>query len=458
MNLEEFKINETASVKDAINKIEKNQKKFILIENNQKQIKGVFTDGDILRSLSGNIKMDTQLKICANSDFVRGYLDTPRELLLKKLTDYINFIPILDKNDKLIDIFFKDYIPLKKEEKVYARSKSPVRISFGGGGSDTYSFFKNEIGAVINATISLYTHSLLKLRLDNKIHIQSADLNDSIDFNDIDELKKYDGKFNLIKSVIQTINPSFGFELYLDSDYPLGSGLGGSSVVLSSVIGCFNEFRNDKWDSYEIAEIAYQAERLLLNIDGGWQDQYATVFGGLNFMEFQSKKNIISPLRLNPTTSLQLEESLILCYTRTTHDSGLIHSDQKLASKSIDIKNRIKSNVVLTYKMKDYLLRGNLFEFGKCIDEAWKNKRNFSSNISNDYLDEIYEGAKGNGAIGGKLLGAGGGGYFLFYVPSKNRIKLKNWIEKNNLDYVPFVFENKGLESWKIKEKLKNEI
>ena len=454
MKLEEFKINETASIKEAINKIEKNQKGFILIENNQKQIKGVLTDGDILRNLSGNIKMGTQVKLCANSKFIKGYLDTPRELLLKKLTDYIKFIPILDKNDKLLDIFFRDYIPLNKEEKVYARSKSPVRISFGGGGSDTYSFFKNEIGAVINATISLYSHSLLKLRLDNKIHIQSDDLNDSITLNNIGELKKYNGKFNLIKSVIQTINPSFGFELYLDSDYPMSSGLGGSAAVLSSVIGCFNEFRNDKWDRYEIAEIAFQAERLLLNIEGGWQDQYATVFGGLNFMEFQSKKNIINPLRLNPTTSLQLEESLILCYTRTTHDSGLIHSDQKQTSKSIDIKKRIRSNVNLTYKMKDYLLRGKLFEFGKCIDRAWKNKRIFSSHISNDYLDKIYHGAMENGAIGGKLLGAGGGGYFLFYAPSKNRIKLKNWIEKNKLDYVPIVFENKGLESWKIKEEL----
>ena len=274
MKLEEFKINETASMKEAINKIEKNLKGFILIENNQKQIKGVLTDGDILRSLSGNIKMGTNVKLCANSKFIKGYLDTPRELLLKKLNDYIKFIPILDKNDKLLDIFFRDYIPLNKEEKVYARSKSPVRISFGGGGSDTYSFFKNEIGAVINATISLYSHSLLKLRLDNKIHIQSADLKDSVDFKNIDELKKYVGKFNLIKSVIQTINPTFGFELYLDSDYPMSSGLGGSAVVLSSVIGCFNEFRNDKWDRYEIAEIAFQAERLLLNIDGGWQDQY----------------------------------------------------------------------------------------------------------------------------------------------------------------------------------------
>ena len=454
MILEEFKIIETASIKEAINMIEKNHKGFILIENNQQQIKGVLTDGDIRRNLLSNIQVETQVKLCTNPEFIKGYLDSPRELLLKKLDDHIKFIPILDKNDKLLDIFFRDYIPLNKEEKVYARSKSPVRISFGGGGSDTYSYFKNKNGAVINATISLFSHSLLKLRLDNKIHIQSADLNDFIDFDNISELKKYDGKFNLIKSVIQTINPSFGFELYLDSDYPMSSGLGGSAVVLSSVIGCFNEFRNDKWDRYEIAEIAFQSERLLLNIDGGWQDQYATVFGGLNFMEFQSKKNIINPLRLTPTISSQLEECLILCYTRTTHDSGLIHSDQKQTSKATDIQNKIKSNVDLTYEMKDYLLRGKLFNFGKCLDKAWKYKRSFSSHISNDYLDKIYEGAMDNGAIGGKLLGAGGGGYFLFFAPFKNRIKLKNWIKQNKLDYVPFIFENKGLESWKIKEKL----
>lgn len=455
MNLKEFKIKETASIKEAIDKIEKNHKGFVLLEDGKEQIKGVLTDGDIRRKLLSNIEVEMPVNSCANYEFIKGYFDTPRELLLKKLDDHIKFIPILDKKDRLLDIFFRDYIPLNKEDKVYARSKSPVRISFGGGGSDTYSYFKNTNGAVINATISLFTHSLLKLRLDSKIHICSADLNDSIDFENISELKKYDGKFNLIKSVIQTISPSFGFELFLDSDYPMSSGLGGSAVVLSSVIGCFNEFRNDKWDRYEISEIAFQSERLLLNIDGGWQDQYATVFGGLNFMEFQSKKNIINPLRLNSETLSQLEESLILCYTRTTHDSGLIHSDQKQTSKSIDIKKRIKSNVDLAYEMKDYLLRGNLFKFGKCIDKAWKYKRSFSSHISNDYLDEIYKGAMNNGAIGGKLLGAGGGGYFLFYAPSKNRIKLKNWIKKNNLDFVPFIFENKGLKSWKVKEKLK---
>ena len=454
MILEEFKIKETANLVEAIDKIEKNHKGFVLLENSKEQIVGVLTDGDIRRKLISNIGVEKLVDSCANYEFIKAYSDTPRELLLKKLDDHIKFIPILNKKNRLVDIFFRDYIPLNKEDKVYARSKSPVRISFGGGGSDTYSYFKNANGAVINSTISLFSHALLKLRLDKKIHIHSADLNDSVHFKDIKELLNYDGNFNLIKSVIQTINPSFGFELYLDSDYPMSSGLGGSAVVLSAIIGCFNEFRNDKWDRYEIAEIAFQSERLLLNIDGGWQDQYATVFGGLNFMEFQSKKNIINPLRLEPKISSQLEECLILCYTRTTHDSGLIHSDQKQTSKAPDIKKRIKSNVDLTYEMKDYLLKGKLFKFGKCLDKAWKNKRSLSSHISNDYLDKIYKGAMDNGAIGGKLLGAGGGGYFLFYTPFKNRIKLKNWINQNNLDFVPFIFENKGLESWKTKEKL----
>ena len=209
MILEEFKIKETANLSEAINKIEKNQKGFVLIENSKEQIVGVLTDGDIRRKLISNIGVETLVDSCANYEFIKGYSDTPRELLLKKLDDHIKFIPILNKKNRLLDIFFRDYIPLKKEGKVYARSKSPVRISFGGGGSDTYSYFKNADGAVINSTISLFSHALLKLRLDKKIHIQSADLNDSVDFKDIKELLNYDGDFNLIKSLIQTINKNF---------------------------------------------------------------------------------------------------------------------------------------------------------------------------------------------------------------------------------------------------------
>tara|TARA_B110000003_G_scaffold273375_1_gene310975 strand:- start:233 stop:1594 length:1362 start_codon:yes stop_codon:yes gene_type:complete len=444
-------IDNNAKIKNALKLLEKNAKGFILVEDESKSIIGVITDGDIRRNFLKGGKLEDNVMSCVNLDFTKGSAETPKELLLKKLDQSIKFIPILDSKNRLIRVITKNYIPINKEKNVYYRSKSPVRISFGGGGSDTSLFFLKNKGAVINTTISLFTHSILKIRRDSKIIFNSNDLNDSIQFSNIEEMINYNGKFGLIKSIIQALNPKYGFELYIDSDYPMNSGLGGSAVVASSILGCFNQLRIDKWDQYEISEIAYQAERLHLGVHGGWQDQYATVFGGLNFMEFNKKQNIINPIRLSNDIMLQLEDSLVLCYTGTTHDSGNIHLDQKKKTKEKDVNNRIIKNVELTYEMRNLLLKGKLDQFGKCLDMAWKLKRSFSSKISNKFLNNVYDEALKNGAYGGKLLGAGGGGYFLFYCPSNNRNRLINWINKSKLTYTPISFDNKGLQSWTVR-------
>jgi D-glycero-alpha-D-manno-heptose-7-phosphate kinase len=453
MNIELFQINKNSTIQEALIKIESNHRGFILVNNDDGVVIGISTDGDIRRKLLENISIDDKILVCTNQDFISASPATPKEILLKQLDHKIKAIPILDNCNRLVTIVTKDHIPQKNEEKIYSRAKSPVRISFGGGGSDTSSYFTSNQGAVINTTISLYSHSTLRIRDDEKILIKSYDLNETIEFEEYRELLDYKGKFSLIQSVIKAIKPSFGFELYLHSDFPMSSGLGGSAVVTSSILGCFNQLRNDKWDQYEIAEIAFQSERLHLGVAGGWQDQYATVFGGLNFMEFNSDINIIHPIRLNNEILLELEESLVLCYTGTTHDSGNIHDDQKEQTKTSSVKERIESNVKLTFEMRNYLLKGKLFEFGKALHQVWELKKSFSSKISSPFLDEIYDGAIQNGAIGGKLLGAGGGGFFLFYVQPFDKLKLMNWLESKNLKYTPFVFEDKGLQSWTVREK-----
>ena len=453
MNLDQFKISIDSTFRDTLYKIEANHHGYIFIHNELDSIIGIITDGDIRRVLLGNVNLDNKIIDFINENFIWASVDTPREEILKQLDHNIKVIPLLDKSKKLISIITKDYVPTLTERKVFARSKSPVRISFGGGGSDISAYFSQNKAAVINSTISLYTHTTLKLRDDDKIIIESLDLYDKISFDNLETLLDYNGKFALIQSVIKAIKPAFGFELYIHSDYPMSSGLGGSAVVTSSILGCFNQFRSDKWDKHDISEIAFQAERLHLGVAGGWQDQYATVFGGLNFMEFNKEQNIINPIRLNNDTILELEECLVLCNTGTTHDSGNIHNDQKEQSQKVDVKQRIQSNVDLTYEMRNHLLRGRLNEFGKSLHKAWELKRSFSSKISNSYLDEIYNGAIQNGAIGGKLLGAGGGGYFLFYVPSFDKHKLINWIKSKELIYTPFVVENNGLQSWTVREK-----
>ena len=233
----------------------------------------------------------------------------------------------------------------------------------------------------------------------------------------------------------------------------MNSGLGGSAVVSAAILGCFNQFRLDQWDLHELAELAFQAERLCLGVEGGWQDQYATVFGGFNFMEFRMDQNIVHPLRIHSDILLELEESLILCDTGTPHNSGDIHEDQRLQMMSESVRAYVNANVELSYKIRNQLLRGRLDDFGQSLHESWMFKRKLSSKISTDRLDQIYEGARACGALGGKLLGAGGGGFFLFYVPPFRKHELVHYLSAQQLQVRPFRFEKEGWRAWTVRER-----
>lgn len=453
MNLSLFLISESATLKDALLKIDANQHGVIMTTDHNGAVVGLATDGDIRGKLIKGVSLDDKVGTCANPNFVWADQAAPREMLLKQLDQSIRVIPLLNAERQLTGIVSRDYFPLQIEERTYARARSPVRISFGGGGSDLTHFFAGDGGAVINTTISLYSHATLRVRDDEQVIIHSRDLGESLHARDLKEALAQKGKFGLIQALLKAVHPDFGFELYLHSDFPMNSGLGGSAVVSATVLGCFNQFRQDRWDLHELAELAFQAERLYLGVAGGWQDQYATVFGGFNFMEFRMDQNIVHPLRIHPDILLELEESLILCDTGTAHDSGDIHQDQRQQMQQENIHQKVQSNVELTYRMRNHLLRGRLLQFGQSLNEAWQLKRQFSSKISNDQLDNIYESALCHGAIGGKLLGAGGGGFFLFYVPPFRKIELIDNLEAAGLKIHPFRFEQEGLRAWSARER-----
>ena len=440
-------------MREALSQIESNHHGIVLTTDDSGAVTGLATDGDIRRRLLDGGALDDCIRSCANRDFIWETPGTSRESLMKKLDHRIRIIPILDENRCLAGIVSRHHLPVQVEEAVYARARSPVRISFGGGGSDLTHYFSEIGGAVINTTVSLYSHATLRIREDDRIIVSSRDLGQTLVADDLSSLLRQEGRFGLVQALIKAISPDFGFELYLHSDFPMKSGLGGSAVVSASVLGCFNQFRRDQWDLHELAELAYQAERLYLGIAGGWQDQYATVFGGFNFMEFRMDQNIVHPLRIQPDTLLELEESLILCDTGTIHDSGDIHEDQRMQMQKDDIRRLVQFNVELSYRMRNQLLRGRLLEFGHSLHEAWQSKRQFSSKISNSRLDQIYEGARQNGAVGGKLLGAGGGGFFLFYVPPFYKHDLMAYLESLALKVRPFRFEQDGLRAWTVRER-----
>ncbi len=453
MSLELFLISETASLRDALAQLDANHHGIILITNYFGVAVGLATDGDIRRKLLEGASLEDAVSSCANPNFVWADSATSRELLLKQLDHRIRVIPLLDADRRLTGIVSRDYLPAQIEEPVYARARAPVRISFGGGGSDLTHFFAGEGGAVINTTISLYSHATLRKRDDLQVFIHSRDLGTSLVAPDLQHALSEVGPFGLIQALLKTVHPEFGLELYLHSDFPMNSGLGGSAVVSAVVLGCFNQLRQDRWDLHELAELAFQAERLYLGVAGGWQDQYATVFGGFNFMEFRMDQNVVHPLRIQADTLLELEESLVLCDTGSPHDSGDIHQDQRQQMQQNDIRLLVQSNVELTYRIRNHLLRGRLLQFGQALHESWQLKRQFSSKISNKRLDQIYDDALSHGAVGGKLLGAGGGGFFLFYVTPFRKHELIAKLEASGLNVRPFRFEQEGLRAWSARER-----
>jgi D-glycero-alpha-D-manno-heptose-7-phosphate kinase len=441
-------IAETETIEEAFRRLNLNMLGILFAQDTAGRVVGAVTDGDIRRKLLGGISIRDQVGSCVNRDFVWAKAGAPREQILKLLDQRVHVVPILDPEQRLVDVFSRDLFSLSEESEVFARARSPVRISFSGGGTDLTHYFVDNGGAVINAAIAMYAHASLRRRNDSRIKIYSHDFRCTVEAENLAALGS-GGELALIKSVVRLIKPTYGFDLDVSADFPIGSGLGGSAVVSSAIIGCFNEFRSDRWDRHEIAEMAFQAERLMLNIPGGWQDQYATVFGGFNHMEFSSDQNTIVPLRLDPNIIAELEESLVLCYTGFNHDSGEVHRDQKAQHQSNDATAAAARQKEVTREIRHHLLRGQLLDCGRLIDEAWHAKRKLSSKISSTELDAIYDLAKANGAVGGKLLGAGGGGYFIFFVRPFERYPLITALEGKGLRCSRITFEENGLRTWK---------
>ncbi|BBH54097.1 CBS domain-containing protein [Fluviispira sanaruensis] len=444
-----LKLDSASSIFSCLNQLEKNTKGFLLITNDTDEIIGVLTDGDIRRAYINGAESNDLPDKYINKDFI--YLETnySREKALKLFDQGKKFIPIIE-NKKVIDVIFPQSLKYIESKDIIARSKSPVRVSFGGGGTDLSSFFLEHTGAVLNATINLYAHCFLKKRNDCIISIISHDFNQHITYQNIENIE-YDGKLDLIKAAINLLKPPFGFNLEISCDFPPHSGLGGSSAVLASVIAAFNEFREDKLNRYEIAELAFQAERIELSISGGWQDQYASVFGGFNFIEFSASKNEVFSLKIPYDVLNELEARFVLCFSGEEHPIGKIHEQQKLQMKKSHIINLAHRTREIAYEMKSSLLRGNLDAFGVLLHECWCLKKNFADEISNPYVNEIYDFALQNGAVGGKILGAGGGGFFLFQSKIDKKGNLCSALKNKNLLVKDFIFEDRGVRSWVIR-------
>jgi D-glycero-alpha-D-manno-heptose-7-phosphate kinase len=333
------------------------------------------------------------------------------------------------------------------------RAKAPLRISFAGGGTDVPPFPAQQGGLVLNATINRYAYGTLRPREDDNIQILSHDYGLATEFG-VHEPLVFDGKLDLAKAAIRRFagRESRGFDLLLHSNAPPGSGLGSSSAMMVALIGALAEFRNVPVTDYELAELAHSIEREELGIKGGRQDQYAAAFGGFNFIELEADRVIVNPLRVAPDVMLELEHNLLLCYTGTTRQSDHIIEDQtaRFEQGNEDAVAGLLAQKDLAVEMKNALLQRRLRDFGELLHTAWEAKKRMSSRISNERIEELYDEARRSGAIGGKVTGAGGGGYVLLYCRYDRKHEVAERMIELGASVDEFAFEPSGLRTWRV--------
>ena len=333
------------------------------------------------------------------------------------------------------------------------RAKTPLRISFAGGGTDVPPYPELYGGCVLNVTIDFFAWGSLRPRIDDIIRLESADLNIEIEFNAHDEVN-LDGSLDLVKTALKRLGAlqSKGLDIFLHSDVPPGSGLGSSSALVVTLAGLVREYKSMPFEIYDLARTAYVIEREDFNISGGLQDHYSAVFGGFNFIEFYKDSVIVNPLRVHRSTANELEHNLLLCYTGSTRRSDSIIDDQtcRLASRHEDALRGLSEQKKLAVSMKDALLTGRLSDFGGLLHSAWTAKKQMSDRITNPYIDELYDEARKKGALGGKITGAGGGGYMIFYCEFEKKHKVAEQLRKMGSIPTEFAFEADGLQTWRV--------
>ncbi len=335
------------------------------------------------------------------------------------------------------------------------RSKAPLRIGLAGGGTDVSPYSDLYGGAILNVTISLYARATLEWIDRPNIEIVALDRGESVIHPLTDQIP-IDGQLDLAKSVYNRLKregklPSGGLRISTHVDAPAGSGLGTSSTLMVAILGAFAEACKLPYGEYDLAHLAYEIERKDLGLAGGKQDQYAATFGGVNFMEFYADdKVIVNPLRVKPEYLDELENNLLLYYSSMNRESArIIEVQQKNVkeknSQSIEAMHQLKEQA---QQMKEALLRGRLDSIGEILDYGFQQKKKMAAGISNPWLEEIYETARKAGASGGKISGAGGGGFMIFYCPGNARHQVANALSALGGSVQPYQFTLSGIRTW----------
>ncbi|MBK6972838.1 MAG: dehydrogenase [Sterolibacteriaceae bacterium] len=339
------------------------------------------------------------------------------------------------------------------------RSRAPLRLGLAGGGTDVSPFCDLHGGYVLNATIDLYAYASVELlelptivfeAADHEIRFEGpADGRQAVD----DRLALHRGVYDRIVRDFCAGNP-FGVKLITHSDAPPGSGLGASSTLVVAMLHAFVEALNLPLGEYELAHLAYDIERVDLRLAGGKQDQYSASFGGVNFMEFGGHGNVlVNPLRIKPWIVSELESSLLLFFTGVSRESARI-IDQQVRNVRDGARNPIDALLSVkdeALRMKAALLKGDFGAFVDSMRSSWESKKQTASSVSNSHIDEIYSAASAAGALAGKVSGAGGGGFMMFFVEPSAKPRVVKTLSAFAGQVFSCHFTKTGSQAWRVR-------
>jgi D-glycero-alpha-D-manno-heptose-7-phosphate kinase len=325
--------------------------------------------------------------------------------------------------------------------------RSPVRISFGGGGTDLPSYYEQFGGAVLSTAINKYFYTILGNRADGRIQVISSDLRLFGNWSDLAALPTNDSGLEIPLAVLKDLGADLAADLFLASEIPPGTGLGSSASVCVNLLKVLTTYLRCPLSKYDLAERAFSITRFGLGRHVGKQDEYAAAFGGLNYIRF--KRNGVTqvePVQLDPGVLSALQSNLMLFFTGAAHHSWDILADQEEsirlpAGSAVEALHQVKETAAL---MKEALLCGDLEHFGHLLDDAWQAKKRVSHRISNPRIDRLYEVAREHGVLGGKLTGAGGGGFLLLYSEPTCQDDVRSAMQREGLQEMAFAFDCQG--------------
>lgn len=336
------------------------------------------------------------------------------------------------------------------------KSRAPLRLGLAGGGTDVSPYSDIYGGAILNASISSYAFATIEPLDNGKIEFHAGHTSEVLTFDSAETLPLTNRAYELQCGVYNHVVKNFAkkplsFRMTTWIDAPQGSGLGTSSTLVVAILGAFTEWLKIPLGKYDIAHKAYEIERIEMGMAGGKQDQYAATFGGVNYLEFLANdKVIVNPLSIKEDVLNELESDLVLYFTETNRESANIITHQvenvkKNNEEAIAAMHRLKEQALM---MKECLLRGDVNQIGDVLNMGWVNKKKMATQISNTLLDTIYETALKNGATGGKISGAGGGGFMFFYCPGTSRLKVQQSLVQFGGRVKSFTFTQQGLTTW----------